>query len=126
MRKKDKSRGLARDLFVVSSGMCVLLILAEVKALGRVLAEGIAGELLVAIGAEVEAEVLAGGLDRARFDQPVFLIAKELADGFHVVVVEVLFGDLRGVVSGEDFHLHDKAAIVADRELLAANITRDM
>ena len=77
-------------------------------------------------GQRSKRKFLYGGSTALGIDESVFLVAQELADRFHVIVVEVGLGDLRGIVSGEHFHLHHEAAVVADGEFFTADITANM
>jgi hypothetical protein len=101
------------------------LVLAEVEILCRVPAERIAQELLVTFGAQIEAEVLVR-FGQGRLTQAFFLVSEKLTDRFHVVLFEVGFGYLGGVVGGKYFHLHHEATVFTDREFFAAYITRYM
>jgi hypothetical protein len=96
------------------------------ELLCRFFAERIADEFLVAFGTQVVAKILIGRLQILGVDIAVFHLAEELADGFHVVGVEIGFGQFRRILGGENLHFYDKVAIVAGLQLPTTEITRDM
>src|SRR5437588_4728802 len=77
-------------------------VLAEVELLGGLAAERVAEELLVAGLAQVVAQLPVGG---GHLLGGSILVGEDLADLFEAVGVEVLVGQLSGVVGGEDLHL---------------------
>jgi len=102
------------------------IVLTEVELLCRFAAQGVADELLVASRAEIVAEVFVRGRIQIRIEL-VYFFLQQLADRFHVVLVEVGFREHRGILSSEHLHLDDVALIVSPRsQLLTADITRDM
>jgi hypothetical protein len=106
--------------------MLVASILAEMKLLRAVFPQWIACEPLSAIGTQVVSEVLIGRFREVGIGKPLFHILQQLGDRFHVVFVEVRFGDLGGVMCSENFDLDHVAVVVSRSKLLAAEITRDV
>src|SRR5262249_54446568 len=97
-------------------------ILAEIELLGSLLAERVAGVLLAAPVAQVVAEVLLLRLD---VDGVFLQLFQELADRLHVVFLEIVLGDLGGVVGSENLDLHH-VMVLALAKLLAAVIAREV
>jgi hypothetical protein len=97
------------------------------KFLSALLAERITDEFLVAVRTEIIAEVFVGRLGEIGIFLSIVLhLAEQLADGFHVVVIEIGFGNLGGVVSSEDLYLDHKALVLSGAEFLTAKITGDV
>jgi dolichol-phosphate mannosyltransferase len=97
-----------------------------VELLGGFFAERVARELPATLRAEVVAEILVRGLGRRRVGEVLLHVADQLTDRLHVVLVEVGFGDLGGVVGGEDLDFHHIPMVLPGPELLAAEITRNV
>ena len=53
-------------------------------------------------------------------------VAEKLAHRLKVVVIQVRFSDLRGIMGGENLYLHHVTKVVQGRDLLSAEITRNM
>ena len=77
----------------------------------------------MAIGAKVVSETLVGSDD---LSSDGFDIVEEFADRFEVIEIQILFGDLGGVVGGEDFHFHDVSLRVIGPHLFAADVAGKM
>src|SRR6516162_10267162 len=88
-----------------------LLVFAEIELLCHFPAERVASELGPAGGTKIVAKVLLRVVDL--FESVLFHFSQQLANRLHVVFVEVLFGDLGGIVRGKELHLHHVALIVS-------------
>jgi len=64
-------------------------ILAEIKFLCRLFAERITEKLPVTFRAKIVAKIFVGGFDEFRFFLTVLHVAEQLADGFHVIIIQV-------------------------------------
>jgi hypothetical protein len=97
-----------------------------VNFLGDVPAERVANELPATLRAEVVAEGLVRGLGRHRVDEVFLHVVQQLTDRLHVVLVEVGFGDLGGVVGGKNLEFDHVAVVLSGTQLLPAEITRNV
>jgi len=100
-------------------------VLAEIKLLRAFFSERISQESLVTLRAEIVAEMTIGGLDLI-WIFVLFHFAQEFADRLHVIVVQIRFGNLRGLVRRKNLDLDHKALIVPGAQLLTAKITRNV
>src|SRR5262249_16382484 len=114
----------ARGTRYCGSGRSPGSILAEIKLLRRLLAERIAQVALPAIGTEVVAQLLGSGRNLLRLC--FFHLAEHLAEGLHVILVEVCLREPGRVMSGEHFYLHHEMMVLPGTEFLAAKITGDV
>src|SRR5258708_1905152 len=87
-------------------------ILAEVEFLSRVFGQRIADELLVTIWAEIEAEMFADWRKGIRIVWLAGHLLQQFADGLHVIVVEIRFGQLARIVGGERLDFDDVAIVL--------------
>jgi hypothetical protein len=103
-------------------------VFAEIEFLSRFLAQilvkGVAQIVLTAVRAQIVAEVVPVRFD-AVGDLGVVQLVQKLADGFHVVLFEILLGQLGGVMPGEDLNLDD-VMVLSRPQFLAAKITRNV
>jgi hypothetical protein len=102
------------------------LVFTEVKLLRAFLPERISCKLTAAFGAKVVTEVLKGRFRESGVGHTLLHVMQKLADRFHVVLVKVRFGDLGGVVGGENFNLDYIPTVVIRLKILATEITRDV
>jgi len=89
------------------------LVFAEIELLRGLFAERVPEKSLVALRAQIIAKVFISRLDFLSIIRVVFHLAQELTDRFHVVVVQIRLGDLRGIVGSEHFDFDDEALILA-------------
>ena len=90
------------------------------------LPNGSRSESLAALAGRGRSGSAARPFDGFALGQVVLHLAQQLADRFHVVLVEVGFGDLRRILRREDFNLDHEVLVVARPKHLAAEITRDV
>jgi len=70
--------------------------------------------------------MLVHGFHKLRILDVVIHFAQEFTDRFHVVVVQIRFGDLRGIMSSEHLHLDHIAVVLSRAKLSTAQITRNV